>query len=85
MGNYHDPCVAVDIQHVFVTEENKTKVYRILKDMLVTMKLLVVSIFSYLIFNSALGIKLPMLFVIIFLLLMFGVLIFFGVKLKKVE
>ena len=66
---------------VKLTEENKEKVYRILKSMLGTVKLLTVITFAYLTVNSAMAKPLPVLFLPIFLCLMLGSLIFFIVKL----
>ena len=66
---------------VKVTEKNKEKVYRILKSMLGTVKLLTVVAFAYLTVNSAMAKPLSVLFLPIFLSLMFGSLIFFIVKL----
>ncbi len=66
---------------VRVTEENKEKVYRILKNMLGTVKLLLVVAFSYLTINSAMAKPLSVLFLPVFLSLIFGSLIFFIVKL----
>ena len=66
---------------VKVTEKNKGKVYRILKSMLSTVKLLTVVVFAYLTVNSAMAKPLSVWFLPIFLSLMFGSLIFFIVKL----
>jgi len=66
---------------VNVTEENKEKVYRILKSMLGTVKLLTVAVFAYLTVNSAMAKPSPVLFLPIFLSLMSGSMIFFIVKL----
>lgn len=55
-----------------VTEQNKEKVYRILKNMIGTTKLLVVLVFSYLALQSTTGENLSPLFLPVFLILMFG-------------
>lgn len=68
---------------VTITEENKNRVYRILKDMLKTIKLIVVAVFTYLTINSAIAIPLSAWFLPVFLILTFGSLIFFIGKLVK--
>lgn len=70
---------------VAVTEENKTRIYRILKNMIVTTKLLVVSVFVYLAINSMSAKALSIWFLPVFLVLMFGSFIFFGIKLTKAK
>jgi len=70
---------------VTVTEENKERVYRVLKDMVSTLKLCVVAAFMYLTINSSQATALPMLFLPVFLLLMFGPIIFFIIKLSKIK
>ena len=68
---------------VQVTEQNKEKVYRILKTMIGTIKLLVVLMFSYLMLYSTTGKNLPPLFMPAFLILMFGPIAFFIFQLVK--
>jgi uncharacterized membrane protein len=70
---------------VAVTEENKKRVYRLLKNMLGTLKLLIVAVFTYLTVNSSMAKPLSPLFLPVFLIVMFGSLIFFIVKLVKVK
>lgn len=70
---------------VTVTEENKERVYRILKNMLGTVKLIVVSVFVYLTINSAQAISLAVWFLPVFLILMFGSIIFFIIKLVRAK
>lgn len=70
---------------VKVTEENKERVYRVLKNMLSTVKLLTVAVFVYLTIMSAQAIALPVWFLPVFLTLMFGSLIFFIIKLVRVK
>lgn len=55
-----------------VTEQNKEKVYRILKNMIGTVKLLIALVFSYLTLHSITGETLSPLFLPVFLILMFG-------------
>jgi uncharacterized membrane protein len=68
---------------VTVTQENKERVYRILKSMLSTLKLIVAMVFVYITINSSLAIALPVWFLPIFLIIMFGSVIFFVVKLTR--
>lgn len=68
-----------------VTEQNKERVYRILKNLLQTIKLLMVVVFSYITINSSLAKELPIWFVPVFLIAMFGSIIFFIIKLVKVK
>jgi len=70
---------------VIVTEENKERVYRILKNMLGTLKLTVVVVFMFLTINSALAQELPTWFLPIFLVLLFGPMIFFIKKLVRAK
>lgn len=70
---------------VTVTEENKARIYPILKNMIGTTKLLVVGVFVFLAINSALAKSLPIWFFSIFLVLMFGSIIFFVVKLTRAK
>ena len=70
---------------VNVTEENKDRVYRTLKNMMGTIKLLLIAVFTYLTVNSAMAKPLPAMFLPVFLTLMFGSLIFFIVKLVKAK
>lgn len=66
-----------------VTEQNKEKVYRILKTMIGTIKLLVALVFSYLTLHSTTGQNLSPLFLPVFLILMFGSITFFIFQLVK--
>ena len=70
---------------VTVTEENKGRVYRVLKNMLSTMKLIVVAVFVYLTINSSRAISLSVWFLPVFITLMFGSIIFFSMKLVRVK
>lgn len=70
---------------VQVTEQNKEQVYHILKNLLETVKLITVAVFSFITINSSLAIGLPMWFLPLFLVLMFGSITFFIVKLMKVK
>ena len=68
---------------VTVTEENKYRVYRNIKDMMKTTKLIMVLVFTYLTINSALAIPLPAWFTPVSLFLIMGSLVFFIVRLVK--
>ena len=70
---------------VTVTEENKERVYRVLKNMLGTMKLIMVAVFVFLSINSTQATSLPVWFLPVFLTLTFGAIIFYGIKLVKVS
>lgn len=68
---------------VHVTEQNKERVYRILKDLIETVKLLLIATFSFLAINSSLSKSLPVWFLPVSLLSVLGSLVFFIVKLVK--
>lgn len=70
---------------VTVTEENKVRIYRILKNMIGTTKLLVVGVFVFLAINSAFAKALSIWFLPVFLVLMFGCIIFFIIKLVRAK
>lgn len=70
---------------VTVTAENEERVYRLLKTMLGTTKLIVVAIFVYLTINSSKSMPLPALFLPAFLILIFGSMILFIIKLVRVS
>lgn len=68
---------------VKVTVQNRERIYRVLKDMLETMKLLFVAIFSFLTINSSLSRSLSVWFLPVALCLVFGLLVVFVIKLVK--
>jgi uncharacterized membrane protein len=70
---------------VTVTEENKERVYRVIKNMLSTMKLIIVAVFMYLIINSSKATSLTIWFYPILLISMFGSMLFFILKLNRVK
>lgn len=71
---------------VSVTAENKDRVYRILKNMLKIIKMEIIVIFCYLIYNTTTLYNLPKWFVPIFLVLLFStMLISFIVLIKKAK
>ena len=71
---------------VSVTAENKDRVYRILKNMLKIIKMEIIVIFCYLIYNTTTLYNLPKWFVPVFLVLLFStMLISFVVLIKKAK
>jgi uncharacterized membrane protein len=68
-----------------ITQTNKERVYGILKNLLVTEKLLMVAAFCFITVNSSLSKGLPVWFLPVFLLLIFGSIIFFIIKLMKAK
>lgn len=62
---------------VTVTEKNGARVYRILKNMIGTIKLVFVITFVYLTANSVFAKNLPAWFLLVFLVLLFGSMTFF--------
>ena len=71
---------------VSVTAENKDRVYRILKNMLKIIKMEIIVIFCYLIYNTTSLYNLPKWFVPVFLVLLFStMLISFIVLIKKAK
>lgn len=70
---------------VKVTEENAYRVYSTLYDMIKTLKLMLVIIFSFLTINSIHMTNLPTIFLPIMLILIFGNLIYHLIKLHRVK
>lgn len=70
---------------VQVTEENKVRVYRVLRYMLKSLKFIMVADFTYLTVNSIMGRPLSGWFTVIVLGVVFGDLIFWLVKLARVK
>lgn len=70
---------------VKVTEQNQELVYRLLKNMLGTEKLIMVSVFSFITINSTLSQGMPIWFLPVFLGLIFGSLIYFIIRLVKIK
>ena len=68
-----------------ITAENEERVYRTLKYMLETMKLIMVADLTYLAMNSLMGKSLPEWFTLIVLVAVFGDLIFWIVRLYQVK
>jgi F0F1-type ATP synthase assembly protein I len=70
---------------VQITEQNKERVYRILKNFIGTEKVLIVAVFTFIMINSSLSKALPIWFLPVFLFLMFGTIILFILKLVNVQ
>lgn len=70
---------------VQVTPRNQERVYRALKSMLGTLKLIIAVLFSYLVLQSAFGGDLPPQFLPLFLLVTLGTLAFFLVRLIRLK
>ncbi len=70
---------------VQITDKNKEQVYRILKNLIGTVKLITVAVFSFISMKSSLGKGLPMWFLPLFLVLMFGSITYFILKLMKIK
>lgn len=70
---------------VTVTEENQERVYRTLKYLVKTLKLIVVIDFSYMTINTLMCQDLPIWFTPVLLLIVFGDLIFWIIRLVKVK
>lgn len=68
---------------ITVTEENRFRVYRILKYMLKTMKFLISLVFVYLIYHSVVQVALPEWFTIGYVALIFGDMAFWLVRLFR--
>ena len=70
---------------VRVTEENRAVVYRLLKNMIACVKMITLSIFSCLTVLSSLARSLPVWFLLAFLVLLFGTIAYFIVKLTRIR
>ena len=70
---------------VRVTEENRAVVYRLLKNMIACVKMITLSIFSCLTVLSSLARNLPMWFLLAFLVLLFGTIAYYIVKLTRLR
>lgn len=65
---------------VTITAANQERIYHILKSMIVTLKLIVVVIFMFLLIYSTLLIDLPSGFTFVSLGVLFGTIIFYGIR-----
>jgi len=68
---------------VRVTKENKWRVYRIIKNMIVTTKFTMVAPFVFISVNQSLGTNLPIWFLPVFLFVCFASLVFFIINLIR--
>lgn len=68
---------------VAVTEQNRERVYRILGNLIGTTKLMMLLVFSSLTVLSSLGLALPIWYMAVFLVLLFGAISFFLVQLSR--
>lgn len=68
---------------VTVTEENRERVYRILKNMIAVIKMLMLLVFASITMISSLALRLPIWYLGVFLLAVFGSIAFFIVQLNK--
>ena len=66
-----------------ITEENKERVFSLLKNMIATIKLVVVTLLSFLALHATFEKNLPVWFLPVALILVFGTIIFFIVKLIR--
>lgn len=70
---------------VRVTEANKERVYRTIKSLISTLKLIIVAVFSFLSINSSLSLPLSVWYLPVFLILIFGSILFFILRLHRVS
>lgn len=68
---------------VKVTEQNRERVYQILGNLIGTTKLMMLAVFSGLTVLSSLGLSLPIWYLGVFLVLLFGSIAFFLMQLSK--
>lgn len=70
---------------VEVTEQNKERVYRILKNMVVSTKLIIVCVLTYLVIQTSMKLELTAWFLPLFIVVLFGDMAFWMWKLKKAK
>jgi uncharacterized membrane protein len=70
---------------VRVTEENRTEVYRLLKSLIAVVKMFVLLMFGSLSVISSLGLNLPMWYLLAFLVVLFGTIVYFIVRLTRLR
>ena len=68
-----------------ITEANRERVYRILKNLIGTVKTIVVVMFIFITLNQSLSKPFPQWFLPVFLILMFGTILLFILKLIKAK
>lgn len=70
---------------VRITKENRDQVYRLLKDLIAWVKMITLSIFGFLTVLSALARNLPVWFLLVFVVLLFGVIAYYIVRITRVR
>ena len=70
---------------VRVTEENRAAVYRLLKSMIAVVKMFTLLMFASLTMISSLGLNLPMWYLLVFLVVLFGTIVYFIVRLTRLR
>ena len=70
---------------VRITEENRSEVYRLLKNLIAVVKMFVLLMFGSLTVISSLGLNLPVWYVLGFLALLFGTITYFIVRLTRLR
>ena len=70
---------------VRITKENRDQVYRLLKDLIAWVKMITLSIFGFLTVLSALARNLPVWFLLVFVVLLFGVIAYYIVRITRIR
>lgn len=70
---------------VRITEENRNEVYRLLKNLIAVVKMFVLLMFGSLTVISSLGLNLPVWYVLAFLVVLFGTIAYFIVRLTRLR
>ena len=70
---------------VRITDENRTVVYRLLKNLIAWVKMITLSIFGCLTVLSALARNLPVWFLLAFVVLLFGVIAYYIVRITRIR
>ena len=70
---------------VRITDENRTVVYRLLKNLIAWVKMITLSIFGSLTVISSLSLNLPIWFLLVFLVLLFGIIAYYIVRITRLR
>ena len=70
---------------VRITDENRTVVYRLLKNLIAWVKMITLSIFGSLTVISSLSLNLPIWFMLAFLVVLFGIIAYYIVRLTRLR
>jgi uncharacterized membrane protein len=70
---------------VRITKENREQVYRLLKNLIAVVKIFVLLMFSSISVISSLGLSLPMWYILGFLVLLFGTIAYFIVRITRIR